>query len=221
MLLKFPLKWKISSVRCVFFHLCVVNVKLPKFYRVKSEVTASTASFGNGGCYYNTGGNESASSKSLSRCRLPPVFLVPKTYDLWQSDVTATFWHGLWQLGRNNNNNTRLSCHRTAFLWYRPPPPSPTPCHVLTSRPVVSSFRQRFPPSPRGSDRRDCALTHFFSVSLVLSRNVSTLAHSPYRVLSLLSQTLTLSLLRFLFTLWFLFRRPQTGFTSMNVLVSF
>lgn len=59
----------------------------------------------------------------------------------------------------------------------------------------------------------------FFSVSLVLSlsRNVSTLTHSPYRVLSLLSRSLTLSLLRFLFTLWFLFCRPQTGFTSVNV----
>ncbi|KAF0773672.1 Uncharacterized protein FWK35_00000091 [Aphis craccivora] len=95
--------------------------------------------------------------------------------------------------------------------------------HVTYSRPAPSFrvFDKGSPPIPRGSDRRDCVLTHFFSVSLVLSRNGSTLAHSPYRVLSLLSQTLTLSLLRFLFTLWFLFRRPQTGFTSVNVLVSF
>lgn len=41
MFLKMSLKWKKSSVRNVFFHLCVVNVKLPKLDSVKSEVAAA------------------------------------------------------------------------------------------------------------------------------------------------------------------------------------
>lgn len=126
---------------------------------------------------------------------LPPVFLVPKTYDLWQSDVTATFWHGLWQLGRNNNNNTRLSCHRTAFLWYRPPPPSPTSCHVLTSRPVVSSFRQRFPSQSSGLRPKGlCSHSLFLCLSRSLQKCLYSRSFALSRPLPSLSNTHPISL---------------------------
>jgi len=143
--------------------------------------------------------NVSASSESLSRGP-PPALLVPKTYDLWQSDVTATFWHGLWQLCSNNNNKCapvlpllRFCCtgHRRLRLVN------------VTFHPDVSSFRQRRLPAPRPqlcSDRRDCGvLTRFFSVPLTHTHSVSlpTLTHP----LLTLSHSLALSPSRFLFTL--------------------
>lgn len=78
------------------------------------------------------------SAPSGRRRTAAAALLVPKTYDLLQSDVTATFWHGLWQVpGRARTRYARpVSSRRLAattttattttsftFLWYRPPPP--------------------------------------------------------------------------------------------------
>lgn len=63
--------------------------------------------------------------------------LVPKTYDLWQSDVTATFWHGLWQVRARSTTRPQLLRSDTAFLWYRSQPPSHSTARSLFAEGIL------------------------------------------------------------------------------------
>jgi len=121
--------------------------------------------------------NVSASSESLSRGP-PPALLVPKTYDLCQSDVTATFWHGLWQLCNNNNNNKCspvLPLLRFCGTGHR---------HLrlvhVTSHPDVTSFKQRLPASAVLGPKGLFSLTLSPSLSLTLAPSRSPLSLAPF-----------------------------------------
>uniref|UniRef100_A0A2S2P673 Transmembrane protein n=1 Tax=Schizaphis graminum TaxID=13262 RepID=A0A2S2P673_SCHGA len=113
----------------------------------------------------------------------------------------------------------------TAFLWYRPPPP-PSPCHVPPGR---FEFSTEVPLPVDGARTEGIVYSFNFSLSLSFSLAPSKSLHSRSLTLSRspssLSDTHPISLALPFYSLVFItsrfIRRPQTGFTSVNVLVSF